>query len=259
MASPWITKNKTYRKRQGAGFVVRVPRITKYPAVSSTRYATPLIKFTRESHQPFKTTAVTTVSPMIDPQPFSGECSGSAASCSGDSRARKTICAASETSHDNIIPKKAARKMKTNASPGANVSSSRAATMPNAEASKARLGVPFALNRPKLRGAHPLRAIENSILDETYSAAFAPDNAAVKTTKFIRCAAPGIFTDRKTETNGLSVTAAELHGITPTSTAIEPRYKSVSTANVIRTAFAMSFGERDSPDATATNSTPPNV
>ena len=149
-------------------------------------YRTPLMRFTRESHQPFRTTAVTTVNPITDPQPLRGERNGKAAARFGDSLARNTICAASETNHESIMPKNAARKINTNASPGAKVSSNNATTIPNADSSRAARGVPFPLNPPNIRGAHPLRAIENSMRDETYNAAFAPDNAAVNTTKFIR-------------------------------------------------------------------------
>ena len=46
-------------------------------------------------------------------------------------------------------------------------------------------GDPAAFKRPNRAGAHPLRANENNIRDATYNAAFAPERAAVSTTKVI--------------------------------------------------------------------------
>src|SRR5881275_1958142 len=121
------------------------------------------------------------------------------------------------------------------------------------------MGEPLAFSLPRTSGAQPLLAIENNIRDEMYKAAFAPDNAAVSTTKFMTWLAAGILTDRNTVTNGLSVTPARLHGMMPTNTTIAPRYTVVRTAAVIHAARATSLGDLDSPEVTATNSTPPKA
>ena len=184
---------------------------------------------------------------------------GSAALSSGRARRRNATWAASDTSHDSIIPKNAALRMNSNASLGAHFSSTSATTIPYEEASNAGFGDPAAFRRPSSAGAHPVRASENSMREATYRAALAPESAAVSTTKFIRLLAPGMFTERNTVTKGLSVTPARFQGITPTSTTMAPRYTNVSVMKVIQTAFATSGAERDSPEVTATNSTPPNV
>src|SRR5438132_389329 len=54
------------------------------------------------------------------------------------------------------------------------------------------MGDPAAFSRPKAAGAQPVRASENSMREETYSAAFAPERAAVSTTNVIMCGAAGI-------------------------------------------------------------------
>ena len=54
------------------------------------------------------------------------------------------------------------------------------------EPSTASIGEPALLSRPSAAGAHPLRASAKSVRDAAYSAAFAPDSAAVSTAKFIR-------------------------------------------------------------------------
>src|SRR5205807_6091277 len=129
----------------------------------------------------------------------------------------------SMTSQERIIPKKAPRRMYSKATPGAHFSNTSAATIPKEDVNRAKLGDPALFSCPRRAGAQPLRAREKSILEETYRAAFAPDKAAVSTTKFIRWAAPGILTRRNTPTNGLSVTPVRFHGMIPTSTVMALR------------------------------------
>src|SRR5262252_8070670 len=109
------------------------------------------------------------------------------------------------------------------------------------------MGDPAALSRPKDAGAQPVRAREKSMRDDTYKAALAPDRAAVSTTKVIMCDAAGMRAWRNTVTNGLSVTPARFHGITPTNTTMAPMCTTVSTEDVIHAAFATSLADRDSP------------
>src|SRR5450755_2576592 len=114
------------------------------------------------------------------------------------------------------MPTSVAPRIETNASFGAHFSRTNAMAIPKDEASKAGLGEPEAVRRPKIAGAHPLRDKENNIREAIYRAALAPDNAAVSTTKVMICAAAGIPAWRNTLTNGLSTTPARFHGITPT-------------------------------------------
>src|ERR1700722_5355004 len=95
--------------------------------------------------------------------------------------------------------------------------------------------------------------------EATQSAALAPESAAVSTTKFMTAAAWGILTVWKVVTNGLSVTPAWFQGMTPRRTTMAPTYRNVRVRNVSQTARGVSLEERDSPEGTATISTPPKL
>src|SRR5882762_2778149 len=125
------------------------------------------MRFTRESHQPFRITAHTTVNPMADPHAPSGERSGKALRCAGFTRLRKETWAARDTTQDKIIPKNAARRMNSKALAGVQFSSTSATTMPYEETSRANLGEPCAFNCPSRAGAQPLLAMEKSMREET--------------------------------------------------------------------------------------------
>src|ERR1700730_15405285 len=147
--------------------------------VRAMRNVTPAIRLMRESHQVFATDARTTARPIMDPHLARGQRAGISADWAAVSRRRKLMWAASEMIQESIMPKKAPRRMYSKALAGAQRSSTKATTIPYEETSKARIGVPFVLRRPKARGAHPVRASENSIREEMYSAALAPERAAV--------------------------------------------------------------------------------
>src|SRR5579885_545294 len=121
------------------------------------------------------------------------------------------------------MPTRAAPRIDTKAFCGAQRSRTKATAIPKEEARSASLGEPAEVRRPKAAGAHPVRARENSIRDATYKAAFEAESAAVRTTKFMMWRAAGMFTWRKTETKGLSVTPAWFQGITPARTMMAPR------------------------------------
>src|SRR6266849_8081800 len=130
--------------------------------------------------------------PSTEPDAPSGERMGKAASWLGESFWRKLTCAARETSQDSNIPVSAAPRIDTKAFFGAHFSSTSATTMPYDEANNASRGDPAAWSRPRKAGAHPVRASENRTREAAYSAAFAPDNAAVRITKVMMCGAAGI-------------------------------------------------------------------
>src|SRR5579872_1456238 len=90
--------------------------------VSKNRVDRPLRRLMRESHQVFRTAAVTSVNPSSDPQMPSGERIGSAASSVELARMRKEMWAASETSQESIRPNNAAVRIYTKAFLGAHVS-----------------------------------------------------------------------------------------------------------------------------------------
>src|SRR5512146_1062438 len=97
-------------------------------------------------------------------------------------------------------------------------------------------------------GAYRDRARENSMRAVAYKLAFAPESAAESTTTFMRKLAEEIPATRNTVTNGLSVTPALCHGITPTSTAIAPTYTKQRVRKALRVARATSVQDRASPE-----------
>src|ERR1051325_9493899 len=99
---------------------------------------------------------------------------------------RKRTCAASVTSHESSRPNSAALRIDTNAASGAQRSNTSASTIGHDDTMTAKVGEPARFNRPIEGGAQPLRASEKSVRDAEYSAAFAPESAAVSTAKFIR-------------------------------------------------------------------------
>ncbi len=109
-------------------------------------------------------------------------------------------------------------------------------------------------------GASPLSAIEKSILEFVYKPEFKQESTAVKTIKFIICAAAGTPICSSTATNGLFSMFAEFHGRSVTTTAIDPMKKYENTPNyTICCCFLLLFtGSADSPAATATISDPIN-
>src|SRR6185312_14916427 len=89
-----------------------------------------------------------------------------------------------------------------------------------------------------------------------YKLALAPERAAESTTTSMRKLAEEIPATRNTVTNGLSVTPAFCHGITPTSTAIAPTYTKLSVRKAFRVARATSVRDLASPEEMATISMP---
>src|SRR3982751_448897 len=183
----------------------------------------PLAKLRRESHHVFRMAITTRTNPITEPVAPSGERQGSFARSAALIVRRKRAWEASETSHESNSPNSAALRIETNACCGAQRSSTSARRIENDDTITASVGEPARLRRPSEGGAQPLRESEKSVRDAAYSAAFAPESAAVSTAKFIRCPAPGMRTVRNTVTNGDSRTPAWFHGITPVRTTIAPK------------------------------------
>src|SRR5437660_12630171 len=100
------------------------------------------------------------------------------------------------------------------------------------------MGDPAALSRPKTAGAQPVRDRENNMREDTYSAAYAPERAAVSTTNVIMCGAAGITACRNTLTKDLAQNPALCQGITQTRTMNAPKDTNVRMAKVRCTARA---------------------
>src|SRR5580693_9923268 len=110
---------------------------------------------------------------------------GSAATCSGDNFLRMATCEASAMHHASIPPTSEAPMIYRKAFCGATYCRTKATTIPDADNSTALRGEPCADSCASLAGAYPDSASEYNMREVTYRAAFAPESAAVSTTKFI--------------------------------------------------------------------------
>src|SRR5262245_27961313 len=148
---------------------------------------------------------------------------GSEANSSGEIPRREPMCAASATSQAAKPPNRAEPNIHKYAFWGAKYWSTTATAIPPLDATRAARGEPAWVRRAKDAGAYPPRARENKVREATYRLPFAPESAAVNTTKFMTSEARGTPMNVSTVTNGLCATPAWLHGIMPTSTTMAPR------------------------------------